>query len=72
MGQVSGAYNGGPAFPRAGFLGMSLRDYFAGQALSAIVRGFLQPADAACHAPGVAEDCVKLADALIAELRRTK
>lgn len=29
--------NGGPAFPRQGVAGMSLRDYFAGQALGGAI-----------------------------------
>jgi len=69
--------DGGPAFPRPGTDcgpdndGMSLRAYFAGQALGGLARGFLQPADIVFNAVGVAEDCIKIADAMIAELNRT-
>ena len=65
--------NGGPAFPRAGMKlaggvdpatnGMTLRDWFAGQALMG---------DIADHAGGVtnagrAEWCYEMADAMLAE-----
>lgn len=47
--------------------GLSIRDWFAGQALSALVRQFAEPADAAGNAVGLAEDAYRLADAMLAE-----
>lgn len=75
--------DGGPAFPAPGVYGddnvahrvlengepgMSLRDYFAGQALAAIGLRPSRPADgrqeATCFA-AVAADCYALADAML-------
>ena len=68
--------NGGPAFPRPISVssigdtswdqdGMSLRDYFAGQAMVGIVGNFEEAADAAAKADAVAEDAYILADAML-------
>lgn len=61
------------AFPSHGSMqeGMSLRDYFAGQALPQVMREFLQDArDGAFQLPedwrcGVAIDAYKMADAML-------
>lgn len=62
--------HGGPAFPsdhefRPAHDGMSLRDYFAGQALVGLVLKCEQAGDAAGAAPGISEDAYKLADAML-------
>jgi hypothetical protein len=77
MGKVK---DGGPAFPnsaenpRAVFSGMTLRDYFAGQALSAIFGG-TGARDVAARdgrydetnwADVVAANCYEMADAMLA------
>lgn len=59
--------DGGPAFPQQGGLivtmpGMSLRDYFAGQALTAI--GAIDITD-----DKIAEACYAIADAMLRERR---
>lgn len=63
--------NGGPAWPVAhdGFYkqGMTLRDWFAGQALIGILSGHEDPTETAF----CAELAYKLADAMIAERDRT-
>lgn len=57
------ADDGGPAFPRASKCdGMSLRDYFAAQALSAII-GFYGPQDP----QKVSARAYENADAMLAE-----
>lgn len=52
--------DGGPAFPQ----GLSLRDYFAGQALAGWLASF--PTDAVVRAPKVASFAYEIADAMIA------
>lgn len=47
--------------------GMSLRDWFAGQALVAAGARFKEPADLACVRYALAEDAYLIADAMIAE-----
>ncbi len=63
--------DGGPAFPvewvtadgsSCIYRGMSLRDWFAGQALSALVRY-----DDGCFIPSYATDAYRIADAMLAE-----
>ena len=73
--------DGGPAFPtphtvadandpafKLGAGGMSLRDHFAGQALSGLLASLaaLDP-DARGDVPRFARDCYKLADAMLKE-----
>jgi hypothetical protein len=61
--------NGGPAFPACGeawtndTMGMTLRDWFAGQALSGMM------ANSYYHESGIVpiKDCYHFADAMIAE-----
>ncbi len=62
--------NGGPAFPsdRFGELGMSLRDYFAGQALA----GYLANAKAESRVAVVAEWAYDYADAMLAERQKER
>ena len=65
--------DGGPAFPNRGdntptnpiYDGMSLRDWFAGQALAS--RGMY---GANVREKEVAEECYRIADAMIAELEK--
>lgn len=76
------ARDGGPAFPMHerddALRGMSLRDYFAGQALAGMCVGvsgmldgkFSPYAKGPCDS-GIAARCVAVADALIAELEKT-
>lgn len=70
-------YNGGPAFPRDALGkdcgrsyghqdGMSLRDYFAGQALAGLVT-----LDADCGPKGYAHDAYQIADAMLAARKDT-
>lgn len=69
---------GGPAFPQVeayGFEGMSLRAYFAGQAMGALLtHGFLvkpsKRVDSLRRLRAVAIDSCDHADALIAELAK--
>jgi hypothetical protein len=63
---------GGPAFPVSipgagdnGAHGMSLRDWFAGMAVSGVLVG-------ARNATILAQEAYKLADAMLAERKRTK
>lgn len=76
-------YNGGPAFPRPASEdtsrgsqkdgdttedaqpGMSLRDWFAGKALASL-------APHSITAVETAEDCYRLADAMLAERKKTQ
>jgi len=70
---------GGPAFPRSGVKdgygkvvgdvkGMSLRDWFAGQALAGIAAGYWSNSDMSDLAPSeLAEKAFALADAMLAE-----
>jgi len=64
--------DGGPAFPRQndqhgpGYLGMSLRDWFAGMAVAAINENFA-PTDDKDWASWVARCAYEVADAMIAE-----
>ena len=77
---MSRSNNGGPAFPRTGFLsslegntaiaydnypqdGMSLRDWFAGQALAGIMAGGSDTSNAVEWAP---EEAYAVADAMLA------
>jgi hypothetical protein len=66
-------YDGGPAFPvpdsvhpsgqvQFGTNGMTLRDYFAGQALTGTL-AMANPYEAVPH--GIAEHCYKYADAML-------
>lgn len=59
--------NGGPAFPQdndaIGSPGMTLRDYFAGKALSTKTFS-VRPYDTTRE---IAADCYRMADALLAE-----
>lgn len=66
--------DGGPAFPGLGYtdnaVGMSLRDYFAGQALAAIIaatsKGQHQPGNGKMSTiPGMAFDAYEMARAMI-------
>lgn len=73
--------DGGPAFPvherhavlrddrwRDEWLavgGMSLRDYFAGQALIAFVKGYMRVADCRGTENEVADRCYEMADAML-------
>jgi hypothetical protein len=64
--------DGGQAFPLQRQLeyphnGMSLRDYFAAQALVGLALGFEEPGDVAGARVGVAEDAYRIADAMLAE-----
>lgn len=63
------AADGGPAFPLEGYsTGMSLRDYFAAQALIGIIgRADTATALEKCGEGGLAQACYVLADALLAE-----
>lgn len=75
---MSEVKTGGPAFPPAvaitesgnafyGYDGMSLRDWFAGQALAGYLASFAGcEADPAKHADALAKTCFTLADALLA------
>ena len=67
MGQTN---NGGPAFPsdRFGELGMSLRDYFAGQALT----GLLANPEQATDAEYIARWSYLNADAMLAERQKER
>ena len=60
--------DGGPAFPsdRFGELGMSLRDYFAGQALA----GQLAEPDSGKEPEYIANWCYRYADAMLAERQK--
>ena len=72
--------DGGPAFPKAGHneqgcgqtMGMSLRDWFAGMALSAHIRAAIELAEKSGGeeirtGPMVAESCYKISDDMLAE-----
>ena len=56
--------DGGPAFPsdRAGQVGMSLRDWFAGKALEGQAHRFDHPHN---HRELLAKDCYEIADAML-------
>ena len=58
--------DGGPAFPsdRAGQVGMSLRDWFAGKALEGQAHRFDHPHN---HRELLAKDCYEIADAMLKE-----
>lgn len=75
---MSGARkDGGPAFPTEnfdnmrerpnGFLGMSLRDYFAGQALTGLCANMGNERFVEMSADHMADVCFLYADAMIAE-----
>ena len=76
------ADNGGPAFPRPavcgdGFtayeeaVGMSLRDWFAGQIASGIAAGLWHPKWVGTTSyPGIAQDAYAIADAMLAERQK--
>lgn len=59
--------DGGSAFPRddfhSGVPGMSLRDWFAGQAMAGWLASF--GPDAGCRASGVADFAYEIADAML-------
>lgn len=63
--------NGGPAFPWASYPGMSLRDYFAAQAintlLDAVVSRQTRPREGQSIGEYIAHEAYELADAMIAE-----
>ena len=68
--------NGGPAFPRderhLGHNGMSLRDWFAGQALGAVATISIQPGMKAAdggpiESRHIAQAAYNIADAMLAE-----
>ena len=64
----AGAFRGGTQrYPEVGYCsGMTLRDYFAGQAIAALITADLDKTGfATVH--GVAADAYKVADAMIAE-----
>lgn len=76
-------YDGGPAFPGTEFYderpigaceGMSLRDYFAGQALAAFTRGFDQEHTHSNpgNTPTIAQKCYQMADALLEARKRAR
>lgn len=54
---------GGPAFPVAGYQGMTLRDYFAAKAME----GFLAAPDTGWLEEEIAEQAYKMADAMLKE-----
>lgn len=56
--------DGGPAFPRQGCDGMSLRDYFAAHALAGMLADECTR-EVGC--PKIAENAYRYADAMIAE-----
>ena len=61
-----------PAFPQKsniGFSGMTLRDYFAGQTLSRIAYSPIQLLH--CYNQ-IAEECYKIADAMLRERNKTQ
>lgn len=64
--------DGGPAFPAWDRGGMSLRDYFAGQALPGLVtcEPVADEADSDAPARQVAKDAYRIADAMLAERDR--
>lgn len=63
--------DGGQAFPRAGGLGwegMTLRDYFAGQALAGVLANLAQmDSHVRSDQARFASDCYEMADAMIAQ-----
>lgn len=65
--QDSGGYAFPQADPEPGKRGMSLRDYFAGQALA----GFLALHGNQCSHPSIATYSYAYADAMIAERKAT-
>jgi hypothetical protein len=64
------ALEGGPAFPAktsdVNFKGMSLRDWFAGQALNAIVAAYVRDFDGTPNVKGATATAFDFADAMIA------
>ena len=73
---MSAPNDGGPAFPipdrsfpngetQWGASGMSLRDYFAGQALNSLC-AVVSPEDGLCVGL-IVKDCYEIADAMLAE-----
>ena len=60
---------GGPAFPAGAHFGMTLRDYFAGQALAGCLAGSNRSVDSIplLSYGKAAEDCYAYADAMLAE-----
>ena len=79
--------NGGPAFPQSdlsgygigpvdGMAGMSLRDWFAGQALAGWLASYGPDAGHPANRPGsretVARQAYEIADAMIAEREKTR
>ena len=72
MKQETKINTGGEAFPRTcdtysqGSSGMTLRDYFAGQALSGLCCGFDKGAIPLVQLKQIAEDCYLMADAMLA------
>lgn len=76
--RMSKVNNGGPAFPLLGEgpnapcfnEGMTLRDWFAGQALAGLVASSVKAGEGAIKL--LPKACVEFADALIAELAKEK
>lgn len=65
--------DGGPAFPSEEFPqfeGMSLRDYFAGQALAGICANLSEMTEESRRAEKIAEDAYTIADAILRERQR--
>jgi hypothetical protein len=62
---------GGPAFPlqanNVAFVGMTLRDWFAGQALVGILAGKYPVAEYNPDPETIAKDAYKMADAMLAQ-----
>jgi hypothetical protein len=60
--------DGGPAYPGSdGSTGMTLRDYFAGQALGEWVRAHIEGSVDDLSKKVIARECYGYADAMIAE-----
>jgi len=64
-------YDGGPAFARASDSGMSLRDWFAGMALSGLIAQCEPPAIDGLSHDDFAACAYEMADAMIAALADT-
>ena len=72
--------DGGPAFPMQvklangtdNYRGMSLRDWFAGQAVAAVYRNFERDGIDADFASGVAIASYEIADAMLAARKESK
>jgi hypothetical protein len=58
---------GGLAFPGLGFPGMTLRDWFAGQAVQGLTLAMKWPAPSAGWPKALAESAYQIADAMLVE-----